>query len=154
MVESAFPYIRKLLHLYVLILQLEAVVERGFSKMKLMMTDKHTRLEPESLDSLMRISYNSKPQMRKSTLLLMSRRPVEALVSFLKASKFSWASFVKTYQHSYGWNFRQFLFVFIYFIKRFYVVFVRLFFLLIKTKKLCLDNIIQSWNILSNYYSF
>ena len=132
--ESAFPYIRKLLHLYVLILQLEAVVERGFSKMKLMMTDKHTRLEPESLDSLMRISYNSRPQLRKSALLLISRRPVEALISFLKASKFSWVSFVKTYQHSYGWNFRQFLFVFIYFIKRFYV-FCKVVFFIDKNKK-------------------
>ena len=57
-VESAFPNIRKLLRLYVLLPQSEAVVERGFSKMKLIMTDKRTRLEPESLDSLMRISYN------------------------------------------------------------------------------------------------
>ena len=81
-VESAFLNIRKLLHLYVLILQLETVVERGFSKIKVIMTDKYTRLEPESLNSLMRISYNSEPQLRKSTLLLMSRRPVEALVSF------------------------------------------------------------------------
>ena len=60
-VESVFPNIRKLLRLYVLIPQSEAVVERGFSKMKLIMTDKRTRLEPESLDSLMRISCNSKP---------------------------------------------------------------------------------------------
>ena len=59
--ESVFPNVRKLLRLYVLIPQSEAVVERGFSKMKLIMTDKRTRLEPESLDSLMRISYNSKP---------------------------------------------------------------------------------------------
>ena len=57
-VESVFPNIRKLLCLYVLIPQSEAVVEKGFSKMKLIMTDKRTRLEPESLDSLMRISYN------------------------------------------------------------------------------------------------
>ena len=60
-VESAFPNIQKLLCLYVLIPQSEAVVESGFSKMKLIMNDKRTRLEPESLDSLMRISYNSKP---------------------------------------------------------------------------------------------
>ena len=57
-VESVFPNIRKLLCLYVLIPQSEAVVEKCFSKMKLIMTDKRTRLEPESLDSLMRISYN------------------------------------------------------------------------------------------------
>ena len=60
-VESAFPNIRKLLRLYVLLPQSEAVVERGFSKMKLIMTDKRSRLEPESLDSFMRISYNSEP---------------------------------------------------------------------------------------------
>ena len=95
---------------------------------------KHTRLEPESLDSLMRISCNSRPQLRKSALLLIYRRPVEALISFLKASKFSWASFVKTYQHSYGWNFRQFLFVFIYFIKRFYI-FCKVVFFIDKNKK-------------------
>ena len=97
-VESAFPNIRKLLRLYVLIPQSEAVVERGFSKMKLIMTDKRTRLEPESLSSLIRISYNSEPLSMPS---LMSGRPV-AVVSFLKASKFSWTSYVKTYQHSYG----------------------------------------------------
>ena len=56
--ESAFRNIRKLLRLYVLIPQSEAVVEGGFSKMKLIMTDKRTRVEPESLDTLMRISYN------------------------------------------------------------------------------------------------
>ena len=51
-------------------------------------------------------------------LLLMSGRPEEAIISFLKASRFSWTRYVKIYQHSYGWNLRQFLFVFIYFIKR------------------------------------
>ena len=55
-VESALPNLRKLLRLCVPFPQSEAVVERGFSKMKLIMTDKRTRLEPESLDSLMRIS--------------------------------------------------------------------------------------------------
>ena len=59
--ESAFPNIPKLLRLYVLIPQSKAVVERGLSKLKLIMTDKCTRLEPESLNSLIRISYNSKP---------------------------------------------------------------------------------------------
>ena len=59
--ESVFPNVRKLLRLCVLIPQSEAVVERGFSKMKLIITDKRTRLEPESLNSLMRISYNSEP---------------------------------------------------------------------------------------------
>ena len=38
MVESVFLNIRKFLHLYVLIPQSEAVVERGFSKLKLTMT--------------------------------------------------------------------------------------------------------------------
>ena len=56
--------------------------------------------------------------------LLMSGKPVEAVVSFLKASKFSWASDAKTYQNSYGWNLRQFLFVFIYFIKRAFTSFL------------------------------
>ena len=133
--ESVFPNIQKLLCLYVLIPQSEAVVERGFLKMKLIMTNKCTRLEPDSLDSLMRISYNSEPlSTEKSTPLLMPRRPVEAVASFLKASKFSWTSYLKTYQHSYGWNLRQFSFVFISFIKRFYIVFVTLFFFIDKNE--------------------
>ena len=57
-VKSAFPNIPKLLRLYVLILQSEAVVAKGFSKMKLIMTVEPTKLEPESLGSLMRISCN------------------------------------------------------------------------------------------------
>ena len=77
-VESAFLNIQKLLHLYVLIPQLEAVVERGFSKMKLTMTDKRTRLEPESLDSLMRISYNSEP---------LSTQEVNAVTDVWKTSR-------------------------------------------------------------------
>ena len=77
-VESAFPNIRKLLRLYVLLPQSEAVVERGFSKMKLIMTDKRTRLEPESLNSLMRISYDSEP---------LSTEKVNAVIDVWKTSR-------------------------------------------------------------------
>ena len=77
-VESAFPNIRKLLRLYVLLPQSEAVVERGFSKMKLIMTDKRTRLEPESINSLMRISYNSGP---------LSTEEVNAVIDVWKTSR-------------------------------------------------------------------
>ena len=77
-VESAFPNIRKLHHLYVLIPQSEDVVERGFSKMKLIMTDKCTRLEPESLNSLMRISYDSEP---------LSTEKVNAVIDVWKTSR-------------------------------------------------------------------
>ena len=69
----------------------------------------------------------------------MSGRPVEAVVSFLKASKFR--------------NLRQFSFVFIS-LSEVLRRFCKVVFLSIKTKKLCLDNIIQSRNNLSNYYSF
>ena len=75
--ESAFPNIPKLLRLYVLIPQSKAVVERGLSKLKLIMTDKCTRLEPESLNSLMRISYN-----RKS----LSTEEVNAVIDVWKTS--------------------------------------------------------------------
>ena len=37
----------------------EAVVERGFSKMKLTLTDMQTRLDNKSLDALMRMSFNN-----------------------------------------------------------------------------------------------
>ena len=76
-VESVFLNIQKLLRLYVLIPQSEAVLQRGFSKMKLIMTDKCTRLEPESLNSLMRISYN-----RKS----LSTEEVNAVIDVWKTS--------------------------------------------------------------------
>ena len=58
-IESAFPNVKILLRLLALIPQLEAVVERGFSKMKLIMTNKRTNLDPKSLQSLMRISFKS-----------------------------------------------------------------------------------------------
>ena len=76
-VESAFQKFQKLLRLYVLIPQSEAVVERGFSKMKLMVTDKRTRLEPESHCSLMRISCNSEP---------LSTEEVNAVIDVWKTS--------------------------------------------------------------------
>ena len=58
-IESAYPNVKILLRLLALIPQLEAVVERGFSKMKLIMTNKRTNLDPKSFDSLMRISFKS-----------------------------------------------------------------------------------------------
>ena len=94
-VEPAFLNIWKLLCLYVLILQLAKYLKvalfictnsaigcccrkRFFSKMKLIMTDKRTRLELESLDSLIRISYNSKP---------LSTEEVNAINEFWKISR-------------------------------------------------------------------
>jgi len=58
-VTRAFPSIRYLLKLFVLVPMSEAVVERGFSRMKLILTDNRTRLDNKSLDSLMRMSYNN-----------------------------------------------------------------------------------------------
>ena len=46
--------------------------------MKLIMADKHTRLEPESLDSLMRISYNNEP---------LSTEEVNAVIDVWKTSR-------------------------------------------------------------------
>ena len=43
-VEAAFLNIRKLLLLYLLVLQSEAVIERAFSYMKMIMTGKRTNL--------------------------------------------------------------------------------------------------------------
>ena len=60
-VETAFPNIRRLLKIYVLIPMSEAVVERGFSKMGQIMTKKRTALDDSSLDTLMRISYHKEP---------------------------------------------------------------------------------------------
>ena len=58
-VADAFPHVRRLLVLYVLVPQSEAVVERLFSKMKLIMTDRRTSLDPVSLEALLRIAHNS-----------------------------------------------------------------------------------------------
>ena len=54
---SAFPNIYILLRLYVLVPQSEAVVERGFSRMKLTMNERRTNLDQKSLEALMRISH-------------------------------------------------------------------------------------------------
>ena len=58
-ISSAFPSIRYLLKLFVLVPISEPVGERGFSKMKLTLNDKRTRLDNKSLDALMRMPFNS-----------------------------------------------------------------------------------------------
>ena len=60
-VEAAFPKIRRLLKLYIIIPHSEAVVERTFSRMGLMMTKKQCLLEDRSLDMLMRVSFFKDP---------------------------------------------------------------------------------------------
>ena len=60
-IEHAFPNIRRLLLLYVLIPHTEAIVERGFSRMGQIMTKKRSTLDDRSLDMLMRISYRKEP---------------------------------------------------------------------------------------------
>ena len=60
-IETAFPSIRRLLKIYVLIPMSEAIVERGFSKMGQIVTKKRTTLDDNSLEVLMRISYNKTP---------------------------------------------------------------------------------------------
>ena len=58
-VSSTFPSIRYLLELFVLLPMSEAVIERGFSKMKLTLTDNRTQLDNKSLDALIRMSFNN-----------------------------------------------------------------------------------------------
>ena len=58
-IEVAFANIRKLLLLCLLVPQSEAVVERDFSRMKLIMTDKRTILDSESLEALIRLSHRN-----------------------------------------------------------------------------------------------
>ena len=60
-VSSAFPTIRYLLKVFILLPMSEVIVEQGFSKMKLIMSDKRTRLDDKSSDALMRISFQSEP---------------------------------------------------------------------------------------------
>lgn len=60
-VSLAFPNIRRLLAIYILIPQSEAVVERGFSKMSQILTKKRCALDDKSLDMLMRISHRKDP---------------------------------------------------------------------------------------------
>ena len=59
-IETAFPNIRKLLLLYLLVPQSEAVVERGFSCMKMIMTNKWINLDSESLKALICFSHRNK----------------------------------------------------------------------------------------------
>ena len=55
-IETAFPSIRWLLKIYILIPMSEAIVERGFSKMGQTVTKKCTGLDDNSIEMLMRIS--------------------------------------------------------------------------------------------------
>ena len=57
-IETAFPSIQRLLKIYVLIPMLEAIVVSGFSKMGQIVTKRRTALDDNSLEMLMRISYN------------------------------------------------------------------------------------------------
>ena len=62
--EAAFLNIRKLLLLYSLVPQSEAVGERGFSCMRMIMTNKIVNLDSECLEALMHLSH------RKNLFLL------------------------------------------------------------------------------------
>ena len=57
-IETTFPSIQRLLKIYVLIPMSEDIAERGFSKIGKIVTKKHTALDDNSLEILMRISYN------------------------------------------------------------------------------------------------
>ena len=57
-VQRTFRNIQRLLKIYVLVPSLEAVVERGLSKMGQIITKRRTSLEDNSLEKLMRISYH------------------------------------------------------------------------------------------------
>ena len=59
-IEAVVPNIRKLLLLYLLVPLSEAVIERGFSCMKTIMTDKRANLDSESLEPLMCLSHRNK----------------------------------------------------------------------------------------------
>ena len=56
-IETTFPIIQRLLKIYICIPQSEAVVEREFPKMNLILTKKLTAPNNDTLDALMRISY-------------------------------------------------------------------------------------------------
>ena len=60
-VSSAFPTICYLLKLFILVSMPEAIEERGFSKMKLIMTNIRTCLDDKGVDALKMISFQSKP---------------------------------------------------------------------------------------------
>ena len=55
--STAFPTIRRLLKVYVIIPFSEAVVERGLSKINFIMTKKSCSLDSINLDTLKRISF-------------------------------------------------------------------------------------------------
>ena len=71
-VSFAFPTIRYLLKLFMLVPMSEAIVERGFSKMKLIMTIKRACLDDKSLNALMRISFKSKPLTQHQIKVIIS----------------------------------------------------------------------------------
>ena len=56
-VETAFPNVQRLMKTSLLIHMSEAIVERGFSKMGQIMVKKHSALDGNSLETLMRILY-------------------------------------------------------------------------------------------------
>ena len=58
--SAAFPTIRRLLKVYVIIPYSEAVVERGFSKVNLIMTKKKCSLDSINLDAFMPILFGKK----------------------------------------------------------------------------------------------
>ena len=58
--STAFPNIRRLLKFYVIIPFSEAVIERSFSKINLIMTKKSCSLDSINLGALMRISFRKK----------------------------------------------------------------------------------------------
>ena len=55
--STAFPTIWRLLKVYVIIPFSKAIVERGFSKMNLIMTKKRCSLDSVNMDALMRILF-------------------------------------------------------------------------------------------------
>ena len=57
---TTFRTIKRLLKVYIIILSSEAVIERGFSKMNLIMTKKRCSLDLIILDTLMQISFRKK----------------------------------------------------------------------------------------------
>ena len=71
-VSSAFPTIRYLLKVFILLPMSEVIVEQGFSKMKLIMSDKRTRLDDKSSDALMRISFQSEPLTEHQIKVIIS----------------------------------------------------------------------------------
>ena len=56
----------------VLVPMSEAIVERGFPKMKLIMIGKHTHLDDKSFAALMRISFQSEPLRQHQIEVIIS----------------------------------------------------------------------------------